>query len=320
MPEDYLTRVQKKRQELAASKAQQEQQRASQKTSTESTQSVVQAMYKQGAKSRTTTQPVEIKNDNLAKTGDIQSVVDSINKLNVTAFVATHDKYTEMAQKMEKLCGELESLAGKISSNGQNLDKTLSGAIKQVGVISEKLTKANLSTSDDIQKSLQELVTEVKNIEVSPQIDVKAPEVVVQPQEPVDLSPLTDVLTRVEKAVKAQKVDIPVTDLSGVEQAVEAVKSTIEGLTFPVPNYVLPFKDTDGKAVQAQLDANGNIPTSQTGLTPGTDFDYIDIQQTSGTVETYVYKDGGSGGTTVQTITVTYTDATKADLNTVEYS
>lgn len=57
-----------------------------------------------------------------------------------------------------------------------------------------------------------------------------------------------------------------------------------------------------------------------TNLTPNVDFDYIDIQQTSSTVETYVFKIGGSGGTTVQTIVVTYTSSAKTDLDTVAYS
>lgn len=55
-------------------------------------------------------------------------------------------------------------------------------------------------------------------------------------------------------------------------------------------------------------------------LVPNVDYDFIDIQQTSSTVETYVFKTGGSGGSTVLTIVVTYTDATKSDLDTVEYS
>jgi hypothetical protein len=55
-------------------------------------------------------------------------------------------------------------------------------------------------------------------------------------------------------------------------------------------------------------------------LVAGKDYDYIDVQQTSTVVDTFVFKTGGSGGTTVQTITVTYVDATKADLNSVEYS
>jgi hypothetical protein len=56
------------------------------------------------------------------------------------------------------------------------------------------------------------------------------------------------------------------------------------------------------------------------GLTPGTDYDYLDVQQTSATVETYVFKTGGSGGTTVRTIVVTYTSSSKSDIDTVEWS
>lgn len=52
-------------------------------------------------------------------------------------------------------------------------------------------------------------------------------------------------------------------------------------------------------------------------LLAGAIYDAIDIQQTSATVETFVFKSGGLAGTTVKTITVTYTDSTKADLDTV---
>lgn len=57
-----------------------------------------------------------------------------------------------------------------------------------------------------------------------------------------------------------------------------------------------------------------------TGLQAGKDFDYVDVQQTNATTETYVFKTGGSGGTTVQTIVVVYTDATKANIDTVTWS
>lgn len=55
-------------------------------------------------------------------------------------------------------------------------------------------------------------------------------------------------------------------------------------------------------------------------LSPNVDYDFIDVQQTSATIETYVFKTGGSGGTTVQTIVLTYTSSAKTDLDTVEYS
>ena len=53
-------------------------------------------------------------------------------------------------------------------------------------------------------------------------------------------------------------------------------------------------------------------------LLEGLEYDYIAAAYPSGTVETYTYKSGGSGGTTVATITVTYVDATKAELVSVE--
>lgn len=47
--------------------------------------------------------------------------------------------------------------------------------------------------------------------------------------------------------------------------------------------------------------------------------DYISL--TSGaTTDTYVFKSGGSGGTTVTTILITYTDSTKATISTVAKS
>ena len=48
--------------------------------------------------------------------------------------------------------------------------------------------------------------------------------------------------------------------------------------------------------------------------------DYIAATYPNGTTEVYTYKLGGSGGTTVGTVTVVYTDSTKAVLSTVTKS
>lgn len=55
-------------------------------------------------------------------------------------------------------------------------------------------------------------------------------------------------------------------------------------------------------------------------LKAGKDYDFVDVQQTNTTTETYVYKTGGSGGTTVQTVVVVYTDDSKSDIDTVTWS
>ena len=46
-------------------------------------------------------------------------------------------------------------------------------------------------------------------------------------------------------------------------------------------------------------------------------YDYISVSYDSATQETYTFKTGGSGGTTVATIVVVYTDSTKASISTV---
>jgi hypothetical protein len=46
-------------------------------------------------------------------------------------------------------------------------------------------------------------------------------------------------------------------------------------------------------------------------------FDYIAYTNTNSTTDTYVYKTGGSSGNTVATVTIVYTDSTKATVSTV---
>lgn len=48
-------------------------------------------------------------------------------------------------------------------------------------------------------------------------------------------------------------------------------------------------------------------------------YDYVALTQAS-TTDTYVFKVGGSGGSTIATLTITYTDSTKAILDNVAKS
>lgn len=67
-------------------------------------------------------------------------------------------------------------------------------------------------------------------------------------------------------------------------------------------------------AVQIE-NASGTVINPATGfaLPP---YNFISLSQTS-TVDTYTFKSGGSGGVTVATITITFTDSTKATISTV---
>lgn len=67
-------------------------------------------------------------------------------------------------------------------------------------------------------------------------------------------------------------------------------------------------------------DGSGNQVQTVTSGLEILPHDYIAVTYPTSTTESYVYKTGGSGGTTIATVTVTYTDSTKANISSVEKS
>lgn len=61
--------------------------------------------------------------------------------------------------------------------------------------------------------------------------------------------------------------------------------------------------------VLSELKAGGRLVDEE--------FDYIGTAYPNGTTEVYTYKSGGSSGTIVASVTVTYTDSTKDNVSSV---
>jgi hypothetical protein len=70
------------------------------------------------------------------------------------------------------------------------------------------------------------------------------------------------------------------------------------------------------------VDGNTNEPKVRTlnsnGVLGSIQYDYIAVTYPTSSSETFTFKSGGSGGTTVRVVTVTYTDSTKESLLSVE--
>lgn len=100
---------------------------------------------------------------------------------------------------------------------------------------------------------------------------------------------------------------------------IERTEQAIQNWSFDNEYKVLA---TEMLAENEAGDALVRVKVSQLsgGLTAGVDYDYLDVQQTDADTETYVFKTGGSGGTTVRTIVVNYTSSTKADVDNVSWS
>ncbi len=86
------------------------------------------------------------------------------------------------------------------------------------------------------------------------------------------------------------------------------------------PTLVAVSRDDGETPVYLYADENSHALLLSNGLEPMVDYDFIDVQQTSASVETYIYKLGGSAGTVIRTIVITYTSGSKTDIDTVEYS
>lgn len=74
------------------------------------------------------------------------------------------------------------------------------------------------------------------------------------------------------------------------------------------------------RTVLRYQDASGSWLNWTPDMVAGEDFDYLDVQQTDSDTETFVFKTGGSGGTTVRTIVVNYTSSAKTDIDNVSWS
>lgn len=84
------------------------------------------------------------------------------------------------------------------------------------------------------------------------------------------------------------------------------------------PNYPYSGLDAENAIRQAFNATNDALRTTPSGGTLVTEkFDYVAASYPDTITEVYTYKNGGASGTVVATVTLVYTNSTKANLSTV---
>lgn len=203
---------------------------------------------------------VKVTNPDLAKTTDIQAVINELKEVQLATLLGNSPKdapviqidFADLGTKIAKLGDRIGSIATEMQNDTsdlqltEKLDSLFTDFIKQ-------LTNKLDSTTKDLQST-------IKTIDIKPTVNVPATKVTVPD---LDLSPIINGLSRLDKTLQSQEAPEKV-DLSSVVSGLDEVRNSIQALRFPVPNYVLPFKDANGKAIQAPLDANGNQLVSGT--------------------------------------------------------
>lgn len=156
-------------------------------------------------------------------------------------------------------------------------------------------------------------------------------------QEPVDFTTVEELLARLIKIVPEIRNDEPteaikkLSDYIFRDQSKKEIIDTLKKIlereypTYELPNELLT---KDGR-IKVEVDRAGGF--SAAGLLTTSDFNakansligmeipahnYISLAQASLT-DTWTYKTGGAGGTTVATVTVTYTDSGKGTISSV---
>lgn len=192
------------------------------------------------------TKDVNITND-LAKPSDIEKVVQAVNAIDLKPqdLQPIASALDQVSQAIAKLPTEYPEFPGFPEAPEQR----------------EDVKVTNLS---ELKEYFSEVVTAVGKLQTSikfdPKIEVKPADVTVNEKE-VDLTPVTKGLANLEKAFK--NIKAPAFDTTDITSGLKAVKDTINNLTFPSPNYVLPFKGEEGEGVQVQL-VGGAVPITGT--------------------------------------------------------
>lgn len=166
---------------------------------------------------------------------------------------------------------------------------------------------------DAVSKLEKALSASIKGIDVKPQIKVDAPAVNVSPPS-VDLKGVEKAVDKLSGSFKdaIKLIKIPENDDSALTEIMSNVLDQLSSIdkgvrTKPQAPNTIKVTNPDGTNV-----GGGKLVTVP--------FDYVGVAYPNSTTETYTYKTGGSGGTTVATVTVVYTDATKANISTITRS
>lgn len=192
------------------------------------------------------------------------SVAQAINNLMLATVLTKDPKLAEAADNVAKLLSSIADAGDKFGKSNLNLlpvaNKELAGAI--TGLTASVREKQD----QDLSPEFDRVVEALNSLDVKPVVNVPKSEI------RIDVTPITDAIAELKKALKPAKIDIPKVDFKEVINGLNGVRDTISGLSFPVPNYVLPFKDSTGAATQLVLNSGGTLPIANASdnLTTGT--------------------------------------------------
>lgn len=187
--------IKRKREEAAARKEREQELKQTTDSFKSGSDGVAAEIARQSARSRTTPQPVDIQNDDLVKGKDLDRIVDSINKMNLTSFVASKETwFSDLVDALYTLTKRMSAVAQDFDGNGvRSIEKALNGAATKLETAVDKLKSVKVESDTDLKEVLSDMRDTLQAFDYSPTVTVPAPNVTVSPSE-LDLKPLQTAL------------------------------------------------------------------------------------------------------------------------------
>lgn len=270
---------------------------------------IEQAIYKSIAQLATyldgTTSKTEVVNQ-LKEIGtpDALKVVDAVNQLHDTLKTHKNTDLSEVTTVMKSVLAEAKKIP-KENPKFESVDYS-----KQFAGLTAAI------------KGVEKVVKEQKLIAKAP--IVKVPETKVNVAAP-NLLPLQGAISEVVTAVK--KIAIPEykPDNTEIEKQLKASNKLLKNLLDkPMGGFsggggggIPAFRNSAGNPDQPTLDSSGNVPVVTNNSLIKVEYDAQDYSNSDSTHDIIDYYQGGLTGTKVGTVTITYTDSTKATISSI---
>lgn len=247
----------------------------------------------------------------VAKSDDIQDVVDSINQLNMTTFVANKDSWTGIVENLAELAEKTQITLSKLEKDGvQKIEKSFTIAINKLDQTVSKLKTINVEADSDQKATLKSLVDTLNSLDVKPVVNVPQAKVTVQEKD-VDFTPLLEVLSNVNDGISKLGDIQPTFDTSDLSDGIGKIEKAINKLInkpVPVPVTPSPFVNSTNQGKQALVDDAGRLVIS--GNAGPTNTVTGNASNTDGTSTLLIAAQGTSVKTYITDITLTNTSAT----------
>lgn len=260
--------------------------------------------------------------EDLAKSQDVQSVVESINRLNVTTFIASKDSWADVVESMAVLSEKMQKVVNDLESGGvKKLEDSFVKSVANLQRVVDRMKAVRVEADQDMMNQLQKIAISLESLDIKPTFNVPPAKVTISERD-IDFTPILETLRDVNAGIATISAKETVFDTKEINDGLVSIEQAVRDLIarpIPIPEHPLPFKNTSGQGVQALVDNDGHVQIDVNATSGLIDFayNYISVAYPTSTTEVYTYKTGGSSGTTVATITVTYTDSTKANISTV---